>query len=354
MSRKIKDLREQITVENLKDILALYGVEPAHENEEFLVLPTACHNVEGGSHKLYYYKDNHMFKCYTECDSVFDIFTLIQKMQELRDDPVSLPQAIKIAGMDADIDMSDIDVNARNDMDYIYDLNHTVSNELYDPEVLNESAIMQAFVFSPQALKIWEEEGISLPTMIKYKIKYDPIVNAIIIPHYNDESGLIGVRGRYLNPDAYAKYKPINFNGKVLTHKTSRVLYGLNFNKEAIKKHKIAIIFEGEKSVMKMDTVYGENSVAVAVSGKTITIDHIKLLLKYGVEKIVLAFDRDYSDLDEIVEKQQEYRDIVSYVQNFCNVSMIIDYGFKLEYKDSPIDKGKEVFEELMSKKINL
>jgi hypothetical protein len=354
MSRQIKDLREQITSENIKDILALYGVDTAHENDEFLVFPTACHNVDGGSHKLYYYKDNHMFKCYTECDAVFDIFTLIQKMQELRDEPVSLPQAIKITGMDADIDMTDIDVNVRNDIDYLYDLNHTVSNELYNPEILEENKIMQAFVFSLNALRSWEEEGISPQTLMKYKIKYDPIDNVIIIPHYNDEGGLIGVRGRYLNPDAYAKYKPIKHNGKVLAHKTSRVLYGLNLNKEAIKRHKIAIIFEGEKSVMKMDTVYGENNIAVAVSGKTITIDHIKLLLKYGVEKIVLAFDRDYSDLDEIVDKQQEYREIVSYVQNFCNVSMIIDYGFKLDYKDSPIDKGKEVFEDLMSKKINL
>jgi hypothetical protein len=354
MSRQIKELREQITVENNKDILALYGVDSVHENEEFLVFPTACHNIDGGSHKLYYYKDNHMFKCYTECDSVFDIFTLVQKMQELRDEPVSLPQAIKITGMDTDLDLSEVDLNARNDMDYLYDLNHTVSNELYDPELLNESLIMQAFIFSRDALKIWEEENISSQTMMKYKIKYDPVANAIIIPHYNDEGGLIGVRGRYLNPDAYAKYKPIKHNGKVLAHKTSRVVYGLNINKEAIKKHKIAIIFEGEKSVMKMDTIYGDNSVAVAVSGKTITIDHIKLLLKYGVEKIVLAFDRDYSDLDEIVQKQQEYREIVSYVQNFCNVSMIIDYSFKLDYKDSPIDKGKEVFEDLMSKKINL
>jgi hypothetical protein len=354
MSRQIKDLREQITVENIKDILSLYGVDPVHENEEFLVFPTACHNIDGGSHKLYYYKDNHMFKCYTECDSVFDVFTLVQKMQELRDEPVSLPQAIKITGMDTNVDLTEIDVSARNDMDYLYDLNHTVSNELYDPELLNESLIMQAFIFSRDALKIWEEENISSQTMMKYRIKYDPVANAIIIPHYNDEGGLIGVRGRYLNPDAYAKYKPIKHNGKVLAHKTSRVAYGLNINKEAIKKHKIAIVFEGEKSVMKMDTIYGDNNVAVAVSGKTITIDHIKLLLKYGVEKIVLAFDRDYSDIDEIVQKQQEYREIVSYVQNFCNVSMIIDYSFKLGYKDSPIDKGKEIFEELMAKKINL
>jgi hypothetical protein len=354
MSRQIKDLREQLEVENIKDILALYGVDVVHENEEFLVLPTSCHNTEGGSHKLYYYKDNHMFKCYTECDSVFDIFTLIQKMQELRDSPVSLPEAIKIAGMDVDIDVSDIDASARSDMDHLYDLNHTVVNELYDPEVLDESIIMQAFNFSLDALKPWVEEGISAQSMLKYHIKYDPIANAIIIPHYNDSGGLIGVRGRYLNPDAYAKYKPIKHNGKTLAHKTSRVLYGLNVNKEAIRKHKLAIIFEGEKSVMKMDSVYGEHNVAVAVSGKTITIDHIKLLLKYGAEKIILAFDRDYSDLSEISEKQQEYREIVYYVQNFCNVSMIIDYSFKLNYKDSPIDKGKEVFEELMSKKINL
>ena len=70
---EIRDMRESLTPEEIKDILRKYGVDEIHENQLYIQYPTCCHNIEGGSHKLYYYKNTNMFKCYTECDSVFDI-----------------------------------------------------------------------------------------------------------------------------------------------------------------------------------------------------------------------------------------------------------------------------------------
>ena len=43
-------------------------------------------------------------------------------------------------------------------------------------------------------------------------------------------------------------------------------MYGLNVNKDNIKKYKYAIVFEGEKSVLKMGSWY-EDSTAVAMNG---------------------------------------------------------------------------------------
>ena len=60
-----KELREQLTDESIKNILGQFNVEPAEETSDFIVFPTCCHNLEGGSNKLYYYKDSKLFHCYT-------------------------------------------------------------------------------------------------------------------------------------------------------------------------------------------------------------------------------------------------------------------------------------------------
>ena len=83
MSR-IKDLRMQLSEEDIKNILARYGVFTHTETDVALIFPTACHNHEGGSPKLYYYKEDKIFRCYTECGSMFDIFDMITKLTKIR------------------------------------------------------------------------------------------------------------------------------------------------------------------------------------------------------------------------------------------------------------------------------
>ena len=64
-----QELREQLTEEDIIRILSEYGYEPVYnkESSKFIVFPTCCHNLEGGSPKLYYYKNTHLFTCFTEC-----------------------------------------------------------------------------------------------------------------------------------------------------------------------------------------------------------------------------------------------------------------------------------------------
>ena len=48
----------------------------------------------------------------------------------------------------------------------------------------------------------------------KYNIKYDIVNNRIIIPHFDIDNNLIGIRCRNLSPQAEAKYCPIYLENK--------------------------------------------------------------------------------------------------------------------------------------------
>lgn len=224
------------------------------------------------------------------------------------------------------------------------------SFQLQSVAAINEQ-ILNRYIFQPDALSLWEQEGITLRTMRKYKIGYDPIANCITIPIFDQEGNLVSIRGRFLAPDADAKYKPVTYGDKVLSSPSSLTLYGFNETKAAIAESKRVIIFEGEKSVLMMDSYYGDKNNSVATLGKNISMQHIMLLQQAGVQEVVLAYDADYATWTEMTEKHKEYMEIASRLAPFFDVSVIFDTEKKLPYKASPIDCGKEVFEYLMEKR---
>ena len=127
-------------------------------------------------------------------------------------------------------------------------------------------------------------------------------------------------------------------------HKLSMNLYGINFNKEAINKFNKCIIFEAEKSVLKMDSIYGENNPSVAVGGSSISLYQLNLLKQLGVKDIYLSFDKEEGEkwrikLDKICRRVYDFG---------FNVFIIEDVeGKYLNLKDSPVDRGEFVFLEL-------
>jgi hypothetical protein len=351
-----RELREQLTDEMLKDILAQFNVEPCWENETEIVFPTCCHNFEGGSPKLFYYKNSKLFHCYTECAASFDIFTLLQKMYELRGQTITLRQAIEVCSLDSSlISNIDKDESCIDDIKYMQELNDTyipnVDNldfKTYDPTVLRR------YSFDYMGLMPWIEEGISIESLQKFNIKYDSYNQAIIIPNFDYEGKLIGLRGRYFRPHdiAKGKYRPIYNNGVLYNHPTGRTFYGIYENHKNIERKHIAIIFEGEKSVLKMDSIYDKNNISVAVYGQKISRKHIKLLIDAGVSNVVLAFDADYKTIQEAQQKFEEYKRIAKPLTTYFTVSIIMDFKGRLDYKDAPIDKGEKIFNELMKERI--
>lgn len=355
MSKSIKEYRNELNADDIRDFLENhYDVSPVRENDVMIVYPTVCHNLDpaDASPKLYYYKKDNIFKCYTECDQVFDIFQLIENMEYLRGRKISVKDAIEMIGVNPSEGISDTEhFSIKKQLDYLYEMNNIVGQEEIELTTYSKK-ILDRYIYDLEYLKPWINEGISPETLRKYKIKFDTIMNAIIIPYFTDEKKLVGIRGRFLSPDAKAKYMPIKYGDKYLAHPTSKILYGLDVNKKAIQKKKIVILFEGEKSVMKMDTLYGDENVSLAVSGQTISKDHIQLLLKYGVKDVIIAFDRDYKSYNELEEKIQDYKNKFGYIRNFFNVSIIADIDFLLEHKDSPIDDGEETFNILMKERL--
>lgn len=343
--------RDMLSPEDIKNILRKFGVEPVKEYPDFIIYPTVNHNLEGGSPKLYYYKKNRMFKVYTGDAGLFDIFQLVIDMHHLRGKTISLRQAIAFCGIDIDEPIEDNEqYGVREQLQYLSSLNE--EEEEITPLVEYPMNYLSKYIFDLNGISSWIEEGISVETLRKYDIKYDQVDNAIIIPYYSFNNKLVGVRGRFLSEDARAKYMPMRHSGKYLVHPTGRILYGLNVNKKSIQEKRIAIIFEGEKSVMKMDTYFGKDSVAVATSGRTFTKKQLDLLLQLGVKEIVIAFDRDYESINAADEELKALTRSLRFAYNLVNISIIIDYEFLLGHKDSPIDDGKEVFDTLMERRI--
>lgn len=348
-----KELREQLSDEMIKDILGQFNVEPVEENEEAIIFPTCCHNLVGGSPKLFYYKNTKLFHCYTECAASFDIFTLLQKMYRLRGEEITLKQAVAICDLDAsDIKVTDKGYNVLDDIRYMQGLNN-----VYIPDVNNldfktyDTNVLKQFSFDYMGLMPWIEEGIGIETLQKFNIKWDSYRQAIVIPNFDYDGKLIGIRERHFKPEELAKgkYRPLYDRGTLYNHPTGRTFYGIYENHKNIERKHIAIIFEGEKSVLLYGTIYGNNNnVALATLGQNITKDHIQYLLKMKVTHVILAYDSDYEDYKQLKEVEKKYIEKAKILAPYFNVSYLMDFDFELPYKSSPIDGGRETFEKIL------
>lgn len=345
-----KALRESLTPEDIKRILAEYGVEPKYENVNYIQFPTCCHNIDGGSPKLYYYKNTYLFRCYTECDSSFDIVELLIKMNDLRGIESNKIDIAKKLGYDFTNTFSTETEDSVNSNYYNSFINATTSN--YWPELspiveINRE-ILNRYIYNEQYLQPWIDEGISREMLQQFEIKYDPINTAIVIPHKDVNGKIVGVRGRFMSEDAVAKYMPIQYNNTFLAHPLGSNLYGIHENIKPLQKFKTAIIFESEKSVLKLGSYFGpESNFSVATCGNKISNEQIQLLLSIGVTHVVLAFDKDYHGASDMGKVQSNYEKIGKQLSNYFTTSIMLDFGSLLEYKDSPVDRGKAIFEEL-------
>lgn len=298
--------------------------------------------------KLYYYDNTHLFRCYTECDSYFDIYQLIQKMLNLRGLPDDFNSIFQIISSQVDVIVDSIvTIGQYQSIADKYKHNNFVPQyQEYNDKILNN--------FRDYAPKIWVDEGISLKSMKKFGIKVDICKEQIIIPHRDSGGKLIGIRVRNLNPSVVengAKYMPAKIDGKYYTHPLMYNLFGLYENRENIQKYKMAWIMEGEKSVLKCDAWYSY-SCAVASCGDKINKFQLNLLLKLGVREITICYDRMNDSYEQDVDYYNKLLNMCKKYSKYVNIYFIFDKSHILNYKDAPVDSGKEVFEKLMKERI--
>ena len=75
-----EEIKNSLTIDQVYDFLNALDGNPKKQNENLILARTICHG--GDSHKLYYYNNTKLFKCYTECSDSFDIYDLFRREQK--------------------------------------------------------------------------------------------------------------------------------------------------------------------------------------------------------------------------------------------------------------------------------
>lgn len=361
---KIKNL---LSIEQVFDLVSELGGEPIMNNGYF-ISETICHNHPGdGSHKLYYYDNTKLFRCYTECQDTFDIFQLICKVKNIAQEykikydqegkevlsEWGLYDAIQFVavyyGLEAENEKFFIKRTELQDWEFLnkYEANNLEKQkQIVDLHIYDESVLK--YLPRPR-LKDWEDEGISSEVAAAANICYDPHANGIIIPHYNIDDKLVGIRIRTLTKEQekYGKYKPAILNGKMYNHPLGFNLYNLNNSKRHIQTFKRCFIFESEKSCLKYASYFGlNNDLSVAICGNALNNYQVNLLLSLGVKELIIALDKQYKKVGDEEWKRwtQKFYQIHNKYGKETQVSYMFDFDSYLNYKDSPIDKGKNTF----------
>ena len=352
------DIVNSLTIEDVKVFLESLGVEQIafYPEKGYLICPTICHNPlnEEASMKLYWYQNNKIFRCYTECNEAMSIFTLYQKFMQLNYTAVSFPEAVEYVKKcikhlilaNTHVYKSDLNLDK-----YKFDSNIAPLPE-YSKEVLS--------YFMHKYHPLWLRDGIKPEVMDKFHIGFWSAQNKITIPHFDINGRLIGIRARALEPEEvelYGKYRPVQIGQTLYAHPLHFNLYGIYEHQEGIKARKSAIIVEGEKSVLLDDGFYGNLSNTVACCGSNINKFQINLLTNIlGANEITIAFDKEYEDWrsDQARTYRMKLENICKKYRSQATFSYIWDMDNLLGYKDSPFDKGQEVFEELYKHRIKV
>ena len=345
-----QEIIEQLDDDKVKQLLDSLDI-PYEDKGSVIIMPTVCHNedVDSASWKLYYYKNTHIFQCYTE-DGAMSIFTFLKNYYECRnieyswyDDILQVVLTCSAAGA--------LDKPHNDGYKSIRD-NYAEKKTRQELETYSEN-ILDVFVkYYPIE---WLNDGISREAMDKFNIRYSPSQNKIIIPHYDAAGRLIGIRGRALNDweiENVGKYMPIQIENKWYSHPLSLNLYGLNLTKKNIRNTGIAYLFEAEKSVLQMES-FNMINCAAAVCGNKLNKYALDILIREcHPQEVIICFDNEeLQGSDEYFEKLYN---LCKKYNIYTNFSFIYDKEHLLKLKDSPTDRGEEIFRQLLGKRVKV
>lgn len=368
-------IKNSLSLEQMYSFLDDLGAAPQPQGT-MILNKTICHC--GNSHKLYYYDNTKLFRCYTDCGGeAFDIYELTRKVKSRENpkerwtkegqsylDDWNLPEAIEYVaqyfGFSPVERLSDNQTSVLDDWKVLnnYDRIEKINNEAQIVELKTYDDTILSNLPRP-IIGSWEDEGISREVIQHCNICYDPKNSGIVIPHYDIEGRLIGIRERTLikEEEYKGKYRPAYIGHQLYNHPLSFNLYNLNNSKDNIRAIKKAIIWEGEKSCLLYASYFGiDNDISVACCGSSLIAYQVKLLLDLGVEEIIIGFDKQFKEFND-----DEHKKLVKNLKNihkkygiYVKISYMFDKWDLLGYKSSPIDHGPDVFLELFNRRIIL
>ena len=349
----VKKLKKSLSLAHHKQIMQALGIPSYSENSTQIVYYTGDKNVDSykGSPKLYFYKDTSIYVGMTAGRS-YDIISLTQTRLSLLKQPCSFLDACQFILDTTNINPDSISRVKKEG--HVYDwsnLERFIRVRKYGNQLseYNRNIIDTLPPLYPQA---WIDEGISEETMEKYQIRYYERCNQTVIPCFDDEARLVGVRVRNWDKDRVeqAKYMPlVTLDGQCYKFNTSQVFYGINYNKPEIERTGKVIIVESEKAVMKLDTYMGEHNIALGMYGSNLGIQRRNQLLKMGVNTVSYVVDNDFIGQDDTFFEQwrEKIQHFIKLWDGFCRVEIVWDNLGLLGPKENATDRTKEVWEQL-------
>ena len=363
------EIKEQLTKDNIYQLLYEWGGEPEYTNFGILSA-TICHNPKGvGSRKLYWYANSNLFRCYTGCDEpTFDIFDLTRKVFSIQfHKDLDLNDAVRyIASYFGFIGHIEIEENygaLTAEIEYEETKLKQLNKQAEKPQfiILKEydTTILENLDYRLK-LEPWLKEGINQNAINEARIGYYLGNDQITIPHFDMNGRFVGLRGRSMcqaDCDLYGKYRPLIVNKQMYNHPLGLNLYNLNKVKDNIKALGTAIVFESEKACLLFKSYFGlDSDISVACCGSNLSQYQIELLIAAGAHNIILAFDRQFQEIGD-KEHQHIKKNILKLAEkNHLNInfSAIFDKDMITAYKASPIDEGKDKFLKLYKERIIL
>lgn len=337
-------------IENLKDedvfhLLEKLGGEPI-DKEEYILSRSICHHEDPseGNYKLYYYKNTHIFYCYSSCGSM-SIFKFLQHYYETRQIEYDWYNDILQVILNC---AAAVNVDARA---------YRSQADNYRPQKVRKELPIYPegilAIYNKYYPIEWLKDSITTRAMDKYNILFSHSQNKIIIPHYNVHGELVGIRGRALNAwevENIGKYAPVWIEGKCYSHPLSLNLYGLNKTWENIKRTGTAFVGEGEKSCLQAEN-FSMLNCTCAACGSNLNKYQLDILLRYCRPKeVILCFDKEELPHQDVYFNK--LYNICKRYSMYTSMSFIYDRNNLLNLKESPFDRGEEIFEKLLERRV--
>lgn len=262
--------------------------------------------------------------------AIKDIYSVIQFIKNY-----TLNDSIKLICKVCNIHYDNSKNNNRSSAyDFLKRYTRSIKKEemIIEEDILPESFIKR---FVREECLQYSKDEVNGKTQEKFQVCYDVLDNRIVFPIRNDEGQLLSFKGRTCYKDykekdipKFISYYPCNNNN---------YLFGLYENKEIINQSEEVYACEAEKGVMELDSMEINN--AVSFNKKIISEMQVKKLLKL-CKPIILLFDKDVK-LEEILIECRKFKGL-------CDVYYVYDTLNLLGEKDSPMDRGIEVFNKLI------
>lgn len=341
-----KVLKSRLVASDYEKLFKALNIPIYTKGYKYWTLYTACHNRDPykGSPKLLFYFDTGMFQCLTQCSCSFDIIALVQKRLQLLSRPCAFYDAINFIIETTGLEIETVKrINKPTVCDWQSGLEKFVrfrstgsALEPFDKAILDQ--------LNNSLPQQWMEEGISIDTMLKYQIGYYERQQATTIPCFNRDGELIGIRCRHWRPDEIedGKYRPLCLlDGTSYKFPTNQAFYGINWNWGEIERTGHVILVEGEKSVLKADTWWGEKNNVVALYGSNLGLQRRNQLIKLGADHVTIAIDSDFHEIgDEGYDKfEKKVLALAKLFKGYAKVDVVYNnIGLIDAYKASPFD----------------